>query len=82
MDINIILSLFTALVRNSGRLLIYSRHSVGLLWMRDRSVEKASTCTGQHNTKDEDKHPCLKRDSKPRSQRPSDQDVRFRPRGN
>jgi hypothetical protein len=29
---------------------------------------------------DEDKHPCLKRDTNPRSQRPSNQDLRIRPR--
>jgi hypothetical protein len=38
----------------------------------------------QDNTtqKGEDKHPCLKQDSNPRSQRPSDQGLRLRPRGN
>jgi hypothetical protein len=36
---------------------------------------------GNTRQKDEDKHPCLNRDSNPRSQRPSDQGLNARPLG-
>jgi hypothetical protein len=55
-------------------------HLVGILWTSDQTVAKASTYTGQHNTKTRT-HPCLKRDSNLRSQRPSDQGLRLRQRG-
>jgi hypothetical protein len=56
-------------------------HLVGLLWMSDRPVAKASTCTDNTTQKDEFKHPFLERDSNPPSQGPSDQGFRLRPRG-
>jgi hypothetical protein len=64
-----------------GRFRNLFRHLIGLLWTSDRPVAKATTYTQDNTTqKDEDKHPCLKRDSHPRSQRPSDQGLRLRPR--
>jgi hypothetical protein len=60
--------LFTAGVEVIYFHLITLRHttqSVGLLWKRDRHV--AETSTWQHNSA-QDKHPCLRWDSNPRSQ--------------
>jgi hypothetical protein len=82
----IALAFFKVHVRTFGRLthgrfLNLFRHSVGLLWTSDRTVAKASIHTGQDNTESRDKHPCLKRDSNPRSQHPRTQGLCFRPRG-
>jgi len=46
-----------------------AQQSVGLLWTSDQPVAKASTW--QHTTITTDKHPCLRRDSKPQSQQAS-----------
>jgi hypothetical protein len=48
------------------------RHLVGFLWTSDQPVAKTYTYTGQQTQNDKDKCPCLKRETKPRSQRPSD----------
>jgi hypothetical protein len=55
------------------------RHSVGLLWTSDRPVAKASTYAGQQNKEKLEQTSCLKRDTNPRCQRPSDQGLRLRP---
>jgi hypothetical protein len=56
------------------------RHMVGLL---GRVISPSQGLylhrTTQH--KDADKHPCLERDSNPRSQQPTGQDPRLRPHG-
>jgi hypothetical protein len=57
------------------------RYAGELFWTSDQPVAKASTYTGQHNTETERKYPCPERDANPRSQQPSDQDLRLRPRG-
>lgn len=41
-------------------------HLLGILWTRDLSVAQNSTC--QQTTLTADGHPCLRRDSKPKSQ--------------
>jgi hypothetical protein len=62
------------------RFLELFRHTVGLL---GRLISPSQgTYTGQHTTqKDADKHPCLERDSNPRSQQQTGQDPRLRPHG-
>jgi hypothetical protein len=60
---------------------ILFRHSVGLLWTSDQPVTKACTYVWQCKTDRWGKHTCHKRDANPRSQRPSDQGLRLRPRG-
>jgi hypothetical protein len=65
----------TLAVSHSGGFLILFRHLVGLLWTSDKPVAKASTYT------DEDKHPCFRWDSNPRSCRPCGQCLRVRPWG-
>jgi hypothetical protein len=59
-----------------GRLIIeasrshsYPPHSVGLLWTSDQP--DAETSTWQHTTITTDRHPCLRRVSKPQSQQAS-----------
>jgi hypothetical protein len=60
------------------RFLELFRHTVGLL---GRVISPSQGLPTQSNTtqKDADKHPCLERDSNPRSQQPSGQDPRLRP---
>jgi hypothetical protein len=55
--------------------LFYDAFSVSIVYSDDDRV------TSEWWWTDEDKHPYLKRNSNPRSQRPSDQDLRLRPRG-
>jgi len=54
-------------------------HSIGLLWMSDRS--DAETSTWQHTTLTRERFPCLRRDSNSQSQQRVTADPRFRPRG-
>jgi hypothetical protein len=61
------------------RFLELFRHMVGLLG-QVISPSQGLTYTGQHNT-DGGKHPCLERDSNPRSQKPTGQDQRLRSHG-
>jgi hypothetical protein len=64
------------------RFLELFRHMVGLLG-RVISPSQGLYLPTQDNTtqKDADKHPCLERDSNPRSQQPTDQDPRLRQHG-
>jgi hypothetical protein len=55
-----------------------TRHSVGLLWTSDQP--DAETSTWQHTTVTTDRHPCLQRDSNPRSQQRATADSPLRPR--
>jgi hypothetical protein len=83
--INLFISASTVLVRtlaaSNGRFRNVFRYMGGLRWTSDQPVAKASTSTDNTTQRYEDKRPCLKRDPNPRSQRPSDQGLRLRPRG-
>jgi hypothetical protein len=52
-----------------------------ILWTSDQHVARPLPTQVSITQKDEDKHPCLQRDSNPRSHYPSGQDPRPRPRG-
>jgi hypothetical protein len=60
--------------------LILLRHLVRLLWSSDQPVAKASTYTGQHNTVRRGRTFMPLAGFDPRSQRPSNQVLYFRPR--
>jgi hypothetical protein len=72
--------LVRTLAASHGRFRDLFRHSVGLRWTSDQPVAKAFTYTGQHNSERRG-HPCLKRDSNSRYQRPNDQGLYLRQRG-
>jgi hypothetical protein len=64
-----------------GRFLDLLRHSGGLLWWVISLSQRPLLTQSNTTHKDEDKHPCLKQDLDPRSQRPSDQGLRLRRHG-
>jgi hypothetical protein len=65
----------------NGRFIKPFRHLIELL-ERVISPSQMPLSTQDNTTqKDADKHPCLEKDSNPRSQCPSDQRPRLRPRG-
>jgi len=49
--------------------LLYTPHSIGLLWTSDQP--DAETSTWQHPTLTTDRYPCPRRDSKPKFQQAS-----------
>jgi hypothetical protein len=50
-------------------------------WTNDQPVARPLPTQGNTTQKHKDKHPCLERDSNPRSEQPSGQDLRLRPHG-
>jgi hypothetical protein len=63
------------------RFLELFRHVVGLLGRVISPSQGLYLHRTKQHKKDADKHPCLKRDSNPRSQQPIGQDPRLRPHG-
>jgi hypothetical protein len=50
-------------------------------WTSDQPVARPLPTQDNTTQKDADRHPCLERDSNPRSQQPTGQDPRLRPHG-